>query len=267
VLGLSRDPDRAAAVEAKGCRCLVGSVDDADVIYKACRDVNAVIHAAIETSDARALVDATAVRLILEGLRSSGKPFIYTSGTWVYGDTRGRTVGEASALDPPAHVEWRPAVETMVLDAKHHAVEGMVLRPGTVFGRGAGRIAGMFAQARQEGVIRIPGTGENHWSTIHVDDLAALYVHAVERPAGGEVFIATGGLPTPVRQIALAVANLCGIPGKVSPTPMGFARTQLGALADCLAMDQKAASTKAARFFGWAVKWPSVVEEIAAGDY
>jgi nucleoside-diphosphate-sugar epimerase len=112
--------------------------------------------------------------------------------------------------------------------------------------------------------VRIVGDGANHWSAIHVEDLADLYVRMIEEPAAGEAFVACGGMPQPVRKIALAVARSCGLEGRVESVPIEQARAELGSLADCLALDQKIGSTKAARYFGWTVRQPSVYDEIFA---
>jgi len=216
----------------------------------------------MEFSPTAGVIDSTAVRNMIDANRGTLKPLVYSSGTWVFGDTKGRTAGEASALHTPEFVRWRPAVEEMVINAKEVGISGVVLRPGRVFGCGGSFLAGMFKQAREEKVIRIVGDGENHWSTIHVDDLAELYLHAVTRPAAGEVFIATGGMPCQVKRIAAEVAARCGPDVAVKTTPVGLAAAQMGPVAGCLAMDQKVASSKAARFFGWAVRQPSIIEFI-----
>ncbi|MBA3976412.1 MAG: NAD-dependent epimerase [Candidatus Solibacter sp.] len=267
VTGLTRGPGKAAALREKGYRAIVGEVDDADLIYAGCKRNDAVIHCAMEFIPSAGLIDSTAVRHMIDANRGTLKPLVYTSGVWVFGDTKGRTVGEASALHTPEFVLWRPAVEEMVVNAKEVGISGVVLRPGMVFGRGGGVLARMFRQARAERVIRIAGHGGNHWSTIHIDDLAELYLHAITRPAAGEVFIATGGMPHRVERIAAEVASRCGPGVKVVNTPVGLAVTQMGPVAGCLAMDQKVASTKAARFFGWAVRHPSILEHIRTAEY
>ena len=215
----------------------------------------------------RAPLDRAAVETLIDALRGRQAPLVYSSGVWVMGDTRGRILGEIARPDPPPMVAWRPAVEDLVLAATTRGVKGVVLRPGTVFGRNGGRIAAMFRDARQHGEVRIVGDGANHWSTIHVDDLAQLYLHAVTNPAAGELFIACGGMPQPLEKIARAVAKACGGGVAVRQIPLAEARQQMGPLADCLAMDCRAASTKAARYFGWAVRKPSVFEEILGGSY
>jgi hypothetical protein len=78
-------------------------------------------------------------------------------------------------------------------------------------------------------------------------------------------------MPQPVEKMARAVAKACGLAApleeRVEKVPVEEARAQMGPLADCLAMDCRAGSTKAARFFGWTVRRPSVFDEILGGSY
>ena len=53
----------------------------------------------------------------IAGLRASGKPFVYTSGIWVNGDTGGKVIDESAPYNAAAIVAWRPAHERTVLDA------------------------------------------------------------------------------------------------------------------------------------------------------
>ncbi|MGD0578011.1 MAG: NAD-dependent epimerase/dehydratase family protein [Bryobacteraceae bacterium] len=267
VIGLARSPDKQAALEAAGHEALLGDLTDLELLRAAAAAADGVIHAALAHSPDAGAIDRAAVESMLAALAGSGKPFIYTSGVWVYGDTQGRTAGEVSMLHPPALVAWRPAVEELVLESKPQGVQGVVLRPGMVYGRRGGFVAAMFGDARQHGAVKVVGDGLNHWSSIHADDLADLYVRALNEPAAGELFVACCGLPQPVRKIALAVTRACGIEGKIDFIPLDQARAHLGPMADCLVLDQRVGSTKATRYFGWSPRRPSIFFEIFSGSY
>jgi nucleoside-diphosphate-sugar epimerase len=267
VAALVRSPAKRAIVEALGYEALSGDLTDLSSLSSAAAGADGVIHTAMANGADSGAVDRAAVEAMLDALAGTGKPFVYTSGVWVYGDTQGRVAGEVSMLRPAALVNWRPAVEELVLESKSRDVATVVLRPGMVFGRGGGFVGLMFRQALTEGKVTIPGDGENHWSSIHVEDLADLYARVVADPAAGELFVACGGTPQPLQKIALAVTKSCGIDGKVERLPLPQARERFGPVADCMAMDQRIASTKAARFFGWTAKRPSIFEEIFSGSY
>ncbi|MFN0166858.1 MAG: NAD-dependent epimerase/dehydratase family protein [Bryobacteraceae bacterium] len=266
VLGLARSDERARQLESRRIEVHRGDFADPASLAAAARDADAVIHAAMSFGkpDTPA-VDRGAVEAMLNAMEGSGRPFIYTSGVWVVGPTFGRVAGELSPLMPPKVVEWRPAVEQLVVDAADRRIRGVVLRPGMVFGRRGGFVAGLLRQAQEQGVIRVVGTGENHVTCVHVEDLAKLYVLAAEKGPSGEVFLAVDGPAVPVKAIAEAVAKTCG--ASIEAWPLEEARKTIGLMADALVLDQKFASTKAARVLGWYAECPTVLQEIEQGGY
>jgi nucleoside-diphosphate-sugar epimerase len=244
-----------------------GDLKDAEALKRAAREADGVIHAAADRGTEFSAGDQAAVPVLLEALAGSDRPFIYTSAAWVMGDTRGRMNGEVSAIHPPEWMAWRPRVEEQVLASADRKVRSVVLRPGIAFGGGGGRLAHLFREARESGTVRVVGNGENHWSTVHVADLADLYVRVVAEAPRGELFLACAGMPQPMKRIAHAIAKAAGVEGQVEFIPVETARQSMGPVADCLAMDCKAGSTKAIRFFGWAPKTPYIFDEIERGSY
>lgn len=229
-------------------------------------NADAVIHTAIAWGPDAGKFDEAAVRAMLAAVSGSGKPFVYTSGVWVIGDTKGRVAGEMASLRPPAIVSWRPAVERLVLDAAAEGICGVVIRPAVVYGRAGGRIGAMAKEARLTRVVRVPGNGENHWSFVNVDALADLYVRALLRRPCGEMFLAADGPAFTVRKVAQSVAEAYG--ARVEFESIEEARARMGApLADAQTMDQQIMSTKAGRILGWAPHFPSVLDEIGSGSY
>jgi len=267
VFGLARTPEKAALLEARAITPVVGSLENPATWRSAAQNAGGVVHAAAAWGPDMGRLDNLAVGALLDILAGSNRPLVYTSGVWVMGDTGGRMNGEISAIHPAKISAWRPAVEEKVLAAKEAKVKGMVFRAGMVFGRGGGAVGGFFRSARSKGVVEVVGDGENYWSNVHVDDLADLYRRALENPASGELFIACAGMPQPVKRIAHAVAQAAGIDGKVAFIPVEQARATMGLLADGLALDCRAGSTKAVRFFGWPPKVPYIFDEIERGSY
>src|SRR5581483_7682640 len=115
-----------------------------------------------------------------EATKNPSKRLIYTSGAWVYGATGPEPVTEQATLNPPPLVARRPELERIVLDAQAGGVHPIVIRPGIVYGRKAG-IPEMFVNsAHERGAATIVGDGTNHWACVHVDDLAQLYLLALQ---------------------------------------------------------------------------------------
>jgi nucleoside-diphosphate-sugar epimerase len=265
VTGLARSDTAAARLERAGVQPIRGDLADPAAVERAARGADGVIHTA-STNDARAPeVDRGAVDAIVSALDGSGKPFIYTSGIWVYGDTNGRVVDERSPLSPAPIVAWRPAVERRALDAAGRGVRVIVLRPAIVYGNNGG-IPAMFTQsAKERGVVRFVGNGENRWPTVHVDDLADLYVRALERAPAGTVLVATTSPSVKLKDIARAASEGAGAGGKVESWPLDEARQALGPFADALALDQQASSDAARTMLGWAPAAPNILEALRSG--
>ena len=264
VSGLARSPDAAEKLRSAGVRPTPGGLHDLPALAKAARAADGVIHAA-NTNDAEAgSADAAAVSAMLLALAGSGKPFVYTSGVWVYGDTGGVVADEKTALSPAPIVVWRPAVEEAVLGSVARGVRAIVIRPGLVYGRGGG-IPGMLVRsARETGTARFVGDGRNHWPVVDLDDLAALYVLALERAPAGTVLVAVTE-SQPVADIARAASEGAGAGGRTAPWPLAEARQSLGSLADALVLDQRASGARA-RTLGWQPRAPGILETLRSGQ-
>ncbi len=264
VIGLARNEEKAKSLEAKGYRAHIGDINDFTSLAVAAKASDGVIHAATGAPASTGKGDTDAVEAMLDALEGSGKPFLYTSGVWVMGDTGGRLASEWSPLDPAQLVEWRPAVERRVIDTTERKIRGMVIRPAMVYGHHSGLLSWFMESARVRGSVRFVGTGANHWSFVHVDDLARMYVLALEKSPAGELFVAAQGSPLRTRDVALAAAKAAGVEGKIEPWPVEEARKEYGPMADALILDQRVGSTKAGRVLGWTPREHSVLDEIAS---
>ena len=267
VTGLARSDEAAETLRERGCEVQRGNLEDAEALAAGARAADATIHTA-STGDARSgQLDPPAVRAMVDTLKGSERPFIYTSGVWVLGDTGGEPATENAPLDPVPIVSWRPAVEQMVLDAADRGVRTVVIRPAMVYGRGAGIPAMLVNAARKHGAVRYVGTGENRWTMVDVEDLADLYVRAMENAPAGTLLHAAAGPPVRVAEIASAAAVAGGAEGRTASWPLDEAREQLGPFADALALDQWVSGKRAEEMLGWRPQTPSVLEDLRRGSY
>jgi nucleoside-diphosphate-sugar epimerase len=257
VLGLARSEEAARKLEAGGCTALRGSLADADVLARGAREADATIHLAATGAADQAEVDTAAVRVMLDALAGGGTPFVYTSGVWVLGSTGDATADEDAPTNAASIVAWRPAVERMVGDAAARGIRSVVIRPGVVYGRGGGTPASFIASGRKKGVVRYVGDGSQRWPFVHVDDLARLYVLALDAPAG--TVLNAAGPSLPVREVAEAAARATG--ARAESWPLEDARARLGVYADALALDQQVSSGRA-EALGWHPSHPSVLDDI-----
>jgi len=262
VAGLARSDGGARRLEAAGHDVVRGSLQDEEVLARAAREADGMIHAAATGASDQGEVDAAAARAMLDALQGSGKPFVYTSGLWVLGSTGDEVAGEDAPAAPAEIVAWRPAVERRVTASAGRGVRAVVVRPGVVYGRGGGTPGALVAGGRKRGVVRYVGDGRQRWPMVHVDDLAELFVLALAAPAG--TVLNAAGASIPAREVAEAAARASG--ARAEAWPLEEARARLGAYADALALDQRVSAGRA-HALGWRPSRPSVLEELRDGAY
>ncbi|HEU4913405.1 MAG TPA: NAD-dependent epimerase/dehydratase family protein, partial [Actinomycetes bacterium] len=210
VIAAVRSPERAAAQlgQARRVQLVRGDASDPAAMGDLVRSVGAeaVIHgAAVGDYDVdRRLVAALASALAHRGSGNDERTraLVYTSGVWVLGATNGRPATETSDTNPIPIVAGRQAVEAAVL--AQSAVRGVVIRPGIVHGRAGGIPEMLVNWSREDGIGRFVASPEGTsvaWPMVHVDDLADLYVRAVESDSAR-------GVLHGVAEAGVAVADL-----------------------------------------------------------
>lgn len=238
--------------------------DAASVAALVTADVDGVIHAAAPLGDAdRALADA-----LVTALAGSGRPLVWTSGTWVLGSAGRQPADEASATAPIMLVASRVEVESRVLAGSERDARPVVVRPGIVHGRGGGIPAMLVGWAEDHGYGRwVGGIVSPRWPLVDVDDLADLYVLALERAASGTILHGVAETGTPVEMLALAATEAAGVERSAVAWPEDEAAGTLGdGFAEALALDQVVTAERA-RMLGWSPTRPDAATDLAAGTY
>ncbi|WP_448808626.1 NAD-dependent epimerase/dehydratase family protein [Agromyces bauzanensis] len=253
VVAVVRTTQAASKVASRGATPLDGDVTDVAWFASALEDVDAAIHAAVPESDAPAFNEAVieaAIRAFADGRR-----FVLTSGVWEYG--AGSDLRD-DAVDAPPLVAWRVPQEERLLAS---GVDATIVAPGVVYGHGRGLVSLITDGPRTAGgALTLIGDGEQHWTWVHVDDLARLYLLAVEHPTSLGRVIGSDGNPTSVRAIAESVAGPAGVVAE----SVDATRARFGAaFADALLLDERAHGAKA-RALGWEPEHTSVLDEVRA---
>lgn len=275
IVGLARSTASADALEKQGIEPRAGTLADTAILEEAARNADGVIHNAFDLSSldfaAANNEEAKAVDSLIAGLRGSGKPLVFTSGTGVLGDTGSVVFDEETPIAPtefPAvkELRLRMATEKTVLEAA--GIRGIVLRPPNVYGRGDGNgvLAAVRAAARKRGAVPYAvGSEDHHWAFVHVEDLADLFVLALDKAPAGELFHAGAqpGLRTP--DIAAALSHGTGLGGKTVALEIPELADALGSryVADYWASNSQTSSDKARRLLGWQPRHLDLLQEVA----
>ena len=179
VTGLVRDTPRARRLARRGVEAVVGQLGE-PTWRDAAIGFDAYIHTGYEASPRAADVDRAALDTLISAAKlTGGSPrLIYTSGVWVLGPAPGGA-DETAPLNAAAVSSWRAPHEQVVL--AQTGVRTAVVRPGVVYGASRGIVGDMFRDA-VNGLMRVVGTGENHWPLIYHRDLADLYARLAAVP-------------------------------------------------------------------------------------
>ncbi|MGX5694905.1 NAD-dependent epimerase/dehydratase family protein [Agromyces soli] len=256
VVAVVRSDRSAERVAARGASALRGELRNPAWLTAQLADVDAAIHAAAPEADAAGF-DTAVVDAVEAAFAHDGRRFVHTGGIWTYGSSE--QIDEDSPLSPPAIVAWREPIERRLLGS---AVSATVIVPGVVYGYDRG-IPALVVAPDEGGVRRLVGDGSQHWSLVHVDDLARLYRLAVEHERGLGRLIAVDGSPVGMRTLVEAALAADGGAGTVVEETPDASRARLGAaFADALLLDQRA-SGAAARRLGWTPTHRSVLDEYA----
>jgi nucleoside-diphosphate-sugar epimerase len=255
VRAVVRTEEAAKTVTDAGAEAVVGDVADVPWLTAQLTGVDGAIHlAALEPAADDAVLDA-----VLTAFQGTARPFVYTSGIWIWGDNADIT--EDSPTRPTEISVWRLPRQERVLSS---GLRASVIAPAPVYGHGKGLAAWLlsYGPRTDDGALRMIGSGAQHWGSVHVEDLADLYVAALERAPGGELYIGASGVNPTVREMAQAVV---GPEGTVAPEDDDATRARIGAgLADALLLDQQAGGSLARTRLGWQPTRPAVVDELAA---
>lgn len=264
VHGLVRSREKARRLEKLEILPVVGTLNDGASYISSAASCTLMVHAAMdyEAADTYGL-DRAAVEALIGSADPHGeeKTLVYTSGTWVYGDTGGRMVNETTPPTPVERMAVRPTTERLVLESR--LVRGIVLRPGNVYG-GAGGMTGEWFEAGTSPSLSLVGSGKQRWAMVHIDDLADGYVRAGEAGLAGEIFNLTDGSEATVAQMAFAAAQAAGFSGEIRWISVEEASRTMGNFAECLAIDQRVDSGKAGRLLGWIPRNRGFVGEVEA---
>lgn len=259
VRALARSDSSAETVKAAGADVVRGDLADADLLAGEATRADGVIHTASPGDATSADVDEVLLDAVLGALRDTGKAFVHTSGAWVHGSGH---VDESTPLDPPELTAWRRPFDERVTSARD-GVRSVLIAPGIVYAVADGHVAGIAGMVvagprDDDGALQLPGSGGQHWITVHADDLGRLYARALtDAPAGAYYLGASGENPT-VRQIGEATGS------RVVGVLAEDTGARLGMLGAALLLDQQATGDKARQELGWAPTQPTLLQALAA---
>jgi dihydroflavonol-4-reductase len=243
VRALVRSPEKGGRLAELGCELVSGTLADKDVIRAAMEDCNAVVHGAamyevgIPESEHRAMYEANVVgteNVLRAALEAAVDRVVYISTVGAFGNTKGQVVDESYQHPGTGYTSYyeETKVEAHRIAKRLIADEGLpcvIVQPGGVYGpddhSALGRQMNQFLAGRMP-LIAFPDLGMN---MVHVDDVAAGVLLALDKGKIGEAYV-LGGQITTMRELidTLARVSQRKAPTRALPTSLMRAMTPLG---------------------------------------
>jgi nucleoside-diphosphate-sugar epimerase len=265
VTALVRDQAQADSTAALGATPMVVDLYDGPAVVGVFQGSDGAIHTASPGDETSANLDSAVADDAIEAFDGTGKPYLHISGIWIYGDNT--SVTEDSPISSPALVAWKEPIENRILSAGE--MRGVVIVSSVAYGDGGGGVPGvLLGSPRDEnGNLIMLGTGEQHWSTVHVADLADFFRRVLEDDSARGRYVIGNGLTPTVAELTDAAAAAVGAPGAVAGSD-DEARQRLGDyFAEVLLLDQGTSASRAREQLGWLPGRPGLIEELRGGSY
>jgi nucleoside-diphosphate-sugar epimerase len=265
VTALVQGDEQAEAVRARGAEPIVVDLYDGPAVAKVFEGADGAVHTASPGDETSADLDSGVVDAAIDAYGTTGKTFAYISGGWIYGDNTHIT--DTSPVLAPPMVAWKEPLQQRLV--RETGMRGIVVVSSVAYGDGGGAVPGALLGSPRDaaGNLIMIGTGRQHWSTVHVADLASFFRRVLESDSARGTYVIGDGRNPTVAEITEAAVVAAGASGAV-PGSEEEARSRFGDnFAEVLLLDQAAQATRARTELGWEPTHPGLVEEFRTGSY
>lgn len=242
---LVRNPERGHELEALGCELVPGDLSDEAAFARGLEGCDALIHNAaiyevgIPASEHQRMYEANVrgtERALGAALAASTPKVVYVSTVGAFGNTHGEIVDETyehpgreftSYYEETKYEAHRIAKRLIAEDG----LPCVIVQPGGVYGpddhSAIGQQINQFLAGKMP-MIAFPDLGMN---MVHVEDVAAGILLALDKGEVGEAYV-LGGKITTMRELIETVGRVAGKrpPKRAVPTPLLKALTPVGGL-------------------------------------
>lgn len=263
VLGLTRTTAGAEQLMASGVEVHFGNIDSLDSLQRGARLADGVIHTAFNhdfsTFVANCEHDYRVIDAMGTALEGTQKPLIITSGV-----AMGSPGNYALATEDNFNAENpnpRRATELAGLAVAQRGVNVSVVRlPQVHDTHKQGLITPLIELARQAGVSGYVEEGQNRWAAVHVSDVAAVYLRALEGNISNRRYHAVAEEGIPMRTLAEVIGYVLNVP--VKRIAAKDAQQHFGWMSQLIAHDMPASGALTRERLAWHPTGPGLIEDL-----
>ena len=269
VVGLTRNEATANKLTKQNIEPFFGNLQHPELLAHAARQADGVIHTAFihdfdNWADA-VQTDCRVIEAFTDALAGSGKPLVTTSDTSVFGNTGTEIANEDYPIATGFFLAERAKAESAVVRASQKNIRSVVLRlPLYIYGHGSSNtfISMRLQEAQKIGVVHYVAPGEHQLSAVDVDDVAQLYLLALEKAPAGSIFHAATESGISEKAIAQEISRVVGCQTQGINSEEAIAKWGTGIAAFFSINNQISAAR--ARQLGWQPQTAlSLLEDIA----
>ncbi|WP_141658960.1 NAD-dependent epimerase/dehydratase family protein [Pannonibacter indicus] len=262
VAALARSSASAEEIDSLGAIPVPGDLEEPETWIHSALSCKGIIHAAGGPAAAERHFAAVMRQACLQA--AAPPRLVYTGGIWLFPPSGEAVLSESTAFEPlPAFGHLAEIIRSLQ-NVQRMGVA--VIHPALVCGPDAGPLAEMAAAACSSEPFRTKATEDTLWPLVDADDLAELYLLALDSPQFRLSLFGAGIGSARVGEIAGLVGEACGAPvtlEALSGTPedprldwqAGYGRSQT------------VSPARAVKMLGWEPKRTSLesLVSIAAG--
>jgi nucleoside-diphosphate-sugar epimerase len=264
VLGLTRSPEGAQALQELGAEALRGDVENPTDLRDGVARTDAVIHTAFNHDFSKFLANCESDRKVIEtlgeALLGTEKLLIISSGVALAQVAPGRVSTED---DPPLSSKQfaRAASEEAANAIADKGVRVAIVRLSQIHNtEKQGLVSFAIQIAREKGVSAYVGEGKNRWAAAHRLDTARLYRLALQKTDRRAIYHAVDEEGVAVRDIAEVIGRGLNVPA-VSMTPED-AQKHFGWLGHFAGLDIQSSSAQTQKRLGWSPTGPGLITDL-----
>ncbi|CAI4045555.1 uncharacterized protein SKDI_12G0060 [Saccharomyces kudriavzevii IFO 1802] len=265
VVGLARSEESASKIESvsPSVKALRGDLKDLDILKRGASESEAVVHLGFIhdfTNYAQCCeIDRQATVAMLESLKGTNKPFIYTNGTLVL--RPGKVANEKDTVDESSKC-LRAATEETALSYKDKGVSVRCIRLApSVHGKGdKGFVPVLMSIAEISGKSGYVGDGQIVWPAIHRSDAARLFRLVLEKGRAGKAYNGIAEQGIPLKDIAQLIGEIVNVP--VVSIPEDDAEKHFGFMAVFVTNDGPVSSEATQEELGWKPQQLGLLEDV-----
>jgi len=258
---------RRPGSQPRGTEPVRGDLADGDALAAALAPVGAeaVVHLAAEIGSQRdpakvREVNVHGMRRLLDACAAAGvRRFVFAS-TVVTGDAGGAVLTEDMEL--PVQTVYGASKQEGERLLAVSGLEGVVIRPGHIYGPGGWYAHEFVARLRQPGRFACIGRGENYWDMVRDVDVASALADGVERAAPGSTYHCVDDEPLSQYNFLTLTARELGV-GPPRRVPLALARL-VGGRDPVIAATRSArtSNAKLKRELGWMPRYPTAASGV-----